>query len=90
LFLLFSRKGTETLDAVAAALAMVLLHRVDGGEVLINPSHVTSLHATAEAVGKQNKLVTGKVRCVMWLADGKFLSVLETCDVVRKKLEEAR
>jgi hypothetical protein len=27
--------------------------------------------------------------CVVWLTDGRVLSVIETCDVVRKLLDEA-
>jgi len=77
-----------TLDLAAAALAMVLLHRADGGEVVVVPSHVTSLHAKAPSA-VTNRLVTGEARCVLWLADGKTLSVLEPCEVVRKLLEGA-
>lgn len=72
---------------LAASLALVLLHRGDGGEVFINPSQVTSLHAAA---GPANKAVTGQVRCLLWLADGKMLSVLERCEVVRELLGEAK
>jgi len=78
------------MDAVtAAALAMVLLHRADGGEVRVFPGHVTSLHAKAPS-SAANKLVTGEARCILWLADGKVLSVLETCETVRKLLEAAK
>jgi hypothetical protein len=75
-------------QGVAAALAMVLLHRADGGEVRVFPNHVTSLHAKAPS-SASNKLVAGEARCVLWLADGKTLSVLETCEAVKKLLEEA-
>jgi hypothetical protein len=71
-----------------AALAMVLLHRADGGEVRVFPNHVTSLHAKAPTSGS-NKVVVQEARCVLWLADGKVLAVLETCETVRKLLEEA-
>jgi uncharacterized protein YlzI (FlbEa/FlbD family) len=72
---------------LAAALQLIVLHRVDGGEVEVNPAHVTSLHATSEAAGKQNKLFVGHVHCVIWLTDGRQLSVLESCAEVRRKLE---
>ena len=72
-----------------ATLAMVLLHRADGGEVRVFPSHVTSLHAKAPS-SPANKVVVGEARCVLWLADGKVLAVLETCEVVRNLLEQAR
>jgi hypothetical protein len=77
-----------TQGLAAAALAMVLLHRADGGVVAVAPSQVTSLHAKAPS-SAANKLVTGEARCVLWLADGKTLSVIEPCEMVRKLLEGA-
>jgi hypothetical protein len=75
---------------LAAGLALVLLHRVDGGEVLVHAPHITSLHATAAAAaGQKNKLYTGEVRCVLGLLDGKLLSVLEPCAEVRRRMEGA-
>jgi hypothetical protein len=74
--------------AATAALAMALLHRADGGEVRVFPNHVTSLHAKAPS-SAANKVVIQEARCVLWLADGKTLAVLETCETVRKLLEEA-
>ena len=72
-----------------ALLALMILHRVDGGEVLVAPSHITSMHSKAPS-SAQNKLVTHEVRCIVWLADGKQLSVLEPCDTVKKLMEAAR
>jgi hypothetical protein len=34
-------------------------------------------------------VVNRAAKCVIWLADGKVLAVLEPCDVVRKLLAEA-
>ena len=67
---------------------MVLLHRADGGVVEVAPAHITSLHRKAPTAGG-NRLVAGEARCAVWLADGKLLSVLEQCDVVKRLLEEA-
>lgn len=72
---------------VLAASLLVLLHRADGGVVLINPAQVTSLHAAA---GPKNKVWTGEARCVIGMTDGKLVAVLEHCDTVRKMLEESR
>ena len=71
-----------------AALSLVLLHRVDGGEVAVSPSHITSMHSKALGSAR-DKLITGEARCIMWLADGKQLSVLEPCEVVKKLMDEA-
>lgn len=68
---------------------MVLLHRADGGEVIVAPSQITALHAKQPA-NVTNKAVAPEARCVVWLADGKLLSVIETCSVVRKLLDEAQ
>ena len=67
---------------------MVLLHRADGGVVEVAPAHITSLHRKAPA-NPSNKAVTGEAKCVLWLADGKLLSVLEPCEEVRRLLEAA-
>ena len=71
------------------AVSLVVLHRVDGGEVLVAPSHITSMHSKAPA-NAQNKLVTHEARCILWLADGKQLLVLEPCEAVKRLMEAAR
>jgi len=71
-----------------AGLSLVILHRVDGGEVAVSPSHITSMHSRAPT-SAQNKLVTGEVRCIVWLSDGKLLSVLEPCETVKQLMDEA-
>ena len=77
------------IDAIAAALSIVLLHRADGGVVAVVPAHITSMHEKAPPP-HTNKLSPAVARCVLWLADGKILSVLEPCDRVRRLLEEAK
>jgi len=69
-------------------ITMVVLHRVDGGEVLVAPSHVTSIHSKAPS-SPQNKLVTQEARCIVWLADGKQLIVLEPCETVKQLMDKA-
>lgn len=64
--------------------ALVLLHRLDGGEVLVNPAQVTSLHARS---GVPNKLIAGQAHCTLWLSDGRMVSVWETCPVVKDLME---
>jgi hypothetical protein len=64
---------------------MVLLHRADGGEVLVAGPQITSMHAAAPGGG--NKVVNSAARCVVWLTDGRVLSVIETCEVVRRLLD---
>jgi hypothetical protein len=68
---------------------MVLLHRADGGEVVVVPAHVASVHSKPPPLGGKNKLVSPDARCVLWMDDGKLIAVLETCDVVKQLLGEA-
>jgi len=72
---------------LVTGLAMVLLHRADGGEVLVAGPQITSMHAAATP--GRNIVANPAARCAVWLADGRVLSVIETCEVVRRLLEEA-
>ena len=71
---------------VLITLHLVVLHGVDGREVSVNPQLVTSLHADKGA----NKLVADHVHCLVRMSDGKFISVIETCETVKRLLEDAK
>jgi uncharacterized protein YlzI (FlbEa/FlbD family) len=73
--------------ATSIVLHLVLLHTIDGRETLINPEQVASM--THRSADKPNKLLTDGVECVIELSNGKFVSVIEHCDEVQQKLEEA-
>jgi hypothetical protein len=75
--------------AIVVGMSLVILHRVDGGEVAVSPTHITSMHSKAPTSG-QNKLVTQEARCILWLDDGKQLLVLEPCETVKRLMEAAR
>lgn len=66
------------------AVQLIVLHRVDGQEVVVSSSHVTSLRTPA---GPLDRLAPSGSRCLVGLTDGKFVSVIETCPAVRKLLE---
>jgi hypothetical protein len=68
------------------AVNLIILHSVDGREISVNPTQVTKL--TAEQPAHGNKLLPGEVHCVVNLADGKFVSVVEPCFTVRRMIEE--
>jgi hypothetical protein len=70
----------------AAAIRLIVLHQADGREVLINPSQITSLHASLP--GQPNRVVAPGARCLVGLVDGKFASVIETCAAVRALIED--
>ena len=67
-----------------AAVALVLLHMIDGRPVLINPKQVTQLLSSLPG---PNKVLPDAVQCVIRLADGSYTSVAEDCDTVRKLME---
>jgi hypothetical protein len=69
--------------AATVLTALIVLHAVDGQEVSVNPAQITTLHAQRD---EANKLVVHDVVCVVGLASGKFVSVAESCSVVRSRL----
>jgi len=73
---------------LVGVLSLVILHRVDGGEVAVSPSHITSMHDKSPGAAR-DKLITGEARCVVWLDDGKLLSVLESCQTVKQLMNES-
>lgn len=73
------------------ALTLITLHSIDGFVILINPAHVVMLRPSSEAAkGTPNTLIGPGLRCSIGLADGKFVSVVETCDTVRAMIETGK
>lgn len=66
-------------------LVLLLLHGPGGGEIILNSKSITSMHAAIP--GKPNRLVVEPARCVINTTDGKFVSVIESCDDVRKMIK---
>lgn len=66
---------------VLAAVVLILLHGPQH-DIYVNPQSVTTMRAAPG--GDDNRLVTGYVRCVLNTGDGKFISVIETCEEVRR------
>jgi hypothetical protein len=65
---------------VQIALALFLVHTVEGKPLYINPESVISLSIAGP-------LVTERAQCVIALDDAKFVTVRENCDQVRKLIE---
>lgn len=59
---------------------------LDGRDVFVNPRAIASISETDES-GKRDRLFDGKVHCVVTLLNGKFVTVVESCDAIRKRLE---
>lgn len=72
------------IEAIIAA-GFVVLHRADGGQVIVNPAHVTSIR---NPEGRYRQLIPVG-RCVVDLTDRKFIVVLESCAEVKRLLESA-
>ena len=70
----------------AATLQLIVLHQVDGREVVVNPAQITSLYAALP--GRPNRLVAPGSRCVVMLTDGKHVGVIEPCAAVRRLIEK--
>lgn len=69
---------------LAGVLAgLILLHRLDGAPVMVNPDQITSLHSP----GKGRPLLP-KGSCAVWLTDGRLVSVIEPCEEVRQMIGE--
>jgi hypothetical protein len=68
------------------AANLVVLHSAGGGyEIIVNPVEVTILRGPTE--GRQN--LPKDAQCMVNFSDGKFVSVIEDCEMVRKLFEEA-
>jgi hypothetical protein len=73
---------------VAAVVILVMVHGVGNRSILINPKQVTSLHAAVPS--QPNKYLADEVKCLVGLADGKFVSTIEPCEEVKEILEQAK
>lgn len=70
-----------------ATLVLVLLHGPEDHDILVNPDMVTTMRA---ASGEDNRYLTKEARCMINTSDGKYVSVVETCEEVRELFKEAR
>lgn len=68
------------------AVTFVILHTLNGDEVAINPEQITSI--TRPHDGEGQKLLTDRVECAVGLSNGKFVSVLEECSEVLRRITE--
>jgi len=69
-----------------AVAILLYLHGLDSRVIIVNPDQITSMYSKKGP----NKQVTEKTECVINLTDGKFVSVLETCEEVNKQLKGDR
>jgi uncharacterized protein YlzI (FlbEa/FlbD family) len=67
--------------SIVLAASLFLVQALDGRMVYVNPEQVISI-----TIPGDNDLFANGVRCVLSLADGKFLSTRESCDEVQKRM----
>lgn len=73
---------------LAVVLQLVVFHTLDGRNMHVNPATIVMVGEARDA-NDPHKKVTGEVRCVIYLLDGRVLTVVEDCASVRQRLEEA-
>lgn len=69
---------------VLITMLWLILHAPGGHEVSVNASRITAMRSGEG--GDSNKLLTGAVRCVISMDDGKLVNVVETCEMVRDQI----
>lgn len=71
-----------------AATVLVLLHAPGGRQIHVNPDLVVSMRTAVE--GEPNVALTDEVKCMLNTNDGKFISVVERCDMVMELFNARR
>lgn len=72
---------------IMVVLEMMVFHTLDGRDVHVNPAHIVSI-SDARDESNPDKWLIDKVHCIITLSNGKLLTVAESCDSVRQRLEE--
>jgi hypothetical protein len=68
---------------VLVATTLIVLHGGSGVAIEVNPNQVTHLRRS-----DGGKNFSGSVTCMINLADGKFVTVRESCEEVRALIEK--
>lgn len=71
---------------ILIVMQWLVLHVPGGDEVSVNIKRINSMREGEG--GEHNKLLTGDVRCVISMDNGKLVNVVETCTEVRRQIEE--
>lgn len=72
------------MEQAAAVIFMLLLHAPDGHEIRLAPDQVTTMKMPRDGEGGH---ISKAVHCLINTTDGKFISVVETCDDVQRMIE---
>jgi len=69
--------------AAYVAVHLLKLTGLDGQIIEVNPEQIVSIRVPRD----EGTLHSG-IRCLIHTTDGKFIAVLETCEVIQKLLEQ--
>jgi len=64
-------------------MEFIILHTLDKRDVHVNLLYIVSV---AEPKPADKSTLTSEVHCVVSLVDGKFITVVESCASIRKRL----
>jgi len=67
-------------------LVMIVLHSGSGIALDLNPQTITNLRNPDPSIGA----FSPNVKCQVNMVDGKFVTVKETCEQVKKLMEQAK
>ena len=83
-----STSSTAVLDTgvIIAAVIFLILHTPGNHEVFVSVDDIVSMREGEG--GDKNKAFTGEARCMLNTNDGKFISVMETCQTVRDMIKQ--
>lgn len=65
------------------ALALIVLHGIDGQVIYVNPSEIVSARAP------QTEFLHSSIKCSLQTVDGKLINVAETCEVVLEQIDKS-
>ena len=69
---------------VIATVQYLVLTTLDGRTIHVNPAHIVSTTTT------KGKLVTDAVQCVIYTTDGRIITIAETCESLKMRLEQLK
>ena len=65
-------------------MLMIILHSGAGVEMAVNPALITNMRNPEP----NNPSFTPNVKCLINMSDGKFVTVKETCEEVRRMMRQ--
>ena len=78
--------GSYVVGQNALALDLVHLTGLHHELIEVNPTEIVVIRSPR----KQSRLLPPEANCAIVTTDGKFISVLETCEEVDRRLEQVR